>query len=135
MKGMATKPIMIMSLTLTLGTLLSGCFSANSLISYGKTGPPPQSQTLHTLKKGQTKKQELTSLLGQPASCVEKSDGSEILKYDYVLTTENKLSMPFLNAQEYTTTNHSYYFLFENDCLKKYWKEKMVVKSKSDLSS
>lgn len=113
---------LVLSFLLT-GTLV-GCISSHSDVTYGAKGPAIRSDTLRQIKCGQTTKDWVLAVLGEPTRCARTSDDTEVLTYEYTKKIDSDLSFfIFFNADDRREERAIYVFEIEDGIVAKYWRE------------
>jgi len=104
--------------------VLGGCVSVDSEDFYGPKGPAVGRETLKQIETGRTTRQWLVATLGEPSSESEMPDGTEIVKYNYVKTTDNSVKIfPVLDIENKKQQHLTLCFELENGVVVKFWKE------------
>jgi outer membrane protein assembly factor BamE (lipoprotein component of BamABCDE complex) len=105
-------------------TLLAGCVSSQSDVTYGSTGPAIRGDTLRQIRIGQTNKEWLLGTLGEPSRSSQTSDGTEILTYVYTKKVDSRFDFcPFLDTHDRREEQTMYVFELQNGVVSKFWKE------------
>jgi hypothetical protein len=104
---------------------LAGCISSRSDVTYGPKGPPVRSSTLRQLKCGETSREWLLSVLGEPSRATRTSDNTEVLTYEYTKTVDSDFSFfIFFDADNRREERTVYVFEVQDGVVTRYWKER-----------
>jgi hypothetical protein len=103
---------------------LAGCISSHSDVQYGAKGPAVGSATLRQVKCGETTKDWLLTVLGEPSRATQGANGSEVLAYEYTKTIDSDVSFcVFFDADDRREERTVYVFELEDGIVTRYWKE------------
>lgn len=108
-----------------LGALsLSGCIEGRADVTYGPKGPPAGHSTLKQIKTGQTSKEWLLGVLGEPSTQAHTPEGIEVLTYEYTKKVDSDVEVfLFLDMKDKREERTVYVFELENGIVTNYWKE------------
>ena len=128
MEVMDRRASMMKAAILVLSTLaamtLAGCISSHSDVKYGSKGPAVGSATLRQVQCGETTKDWLLTVLGEPSRTTQGANGSEILAYEYTKTIDSDFSFCVLfDADDRREERTVYVFELEDGIVTRYWKE------------
>lgn len=114
----------ILVLSILAAVMLTGCISSHSDVKYGSKGPAVGSATLRQVKCGETTKDWLLTVLGEPTRATQTANGSEVLTYEYTKNIESDVSFCiFFDADDRREERTIYVFELENGIVTRYWKE------------
>ncbi|MEN6575269.1 MAG: hypothetical protein ABFD90_02915 [Phycisphaerales bacterium] len=114
----------ILVLSILAAVMLTGCISSHSDVKYGSKGPAVGSATLRQVKCGETTKDWLLTVLGEPTRATQTANGSEVLTYEYTKNIESDVSFCiFFDADDRREERTIYVFELENGVVTRYWKE------------
>jgi len=120
--GMMKAGMLILSVLATV--MLTGCISSHSDVKYGPKGPAVGSATLRQVKCGETTKDWLLTVLGEPTRSTQAADGAEVLAYEYTRNIESDVSFCiFFDADDRREERTVYVFELEDGVVTRYWKE------------
>ncbi|OHB65972.1 MAG: hypothetical protein A2Y77_09320 [Planctomycetes bacterium RBG_13_62_9] len=125
---MRRRNLVVTAGTLTLcvltGLALVGCVSSRSDVKYGPKGPVVKSSTLRQIKVGETNKEWLLAVLGEPTRESQLSDGTELMTYEYTKKTDSDLDVfIFFDTNDRREERTVYVFELRDGVVTKYWKE------------
>lgn len=115
------------------GTVLSavimltgiGCISSRSDVTYGAKGPAVPNSTLRQIKCGQTSKDWLLGVMGEPSRAARTSPNTEVLTYEYTKTVDSDFSFfIFFNADNRREERTVHVFEIEDGIVTGHWKER-----------
>ncbi|MEN6426736.1 MAG: hypothetical protein ABFE13_15360 [Phycisphaerales bacterium] len=119
-----TMKVGILVLSILAAMMLTGCISSHSDVKYGSKGPAVGSATLRQVKCGETTKDWLLTVLGEPTRATQTANGSEVLTYEYTKNIESDVSFCiFFDADDRREERTIYVFELENGIVTRYWKE------------
>jgi hypothetical protein len=114
----------ILVLSILAAMMLTGCISSHSDVKYGSKGPAVGSATLRQVQCGETTKDWLLTVLGEPSRATQGANGSEVLAYEYTKTIDSDVSFCiFFDADDRREERTIYVFELENGVVTRYWKE------------
>lgn len=114
----------ILVLLILAALMLTGCISSHSDVKYGSKGPAVGSATLRQVKCGETTKDWLLTVLGEPTRATQTANGSEVLTYEYTKTIDSDVSFCiFFDADDRREERTVYVFELEDGVVTRYWKE------------
>jgi len=102
----------------------SGCISNHSDVTYGPQGPAVSAATFQQVKAGQTSKEWLLAVFGEPTRSAKTPDGAEVMTYIYTRKVNSNFSFsPFLDLDGTKEQRTTYYFELRNGIVSKCWSE------------
>ena len=114
----------IMALCLMAFAAMSGCISNHSDVTYGPEGPAVSANTFHQVKVGQTSKEWLLGVFGEPTRTAKTPDGAEVMTYIYTRKVNSNFSFsPFLDLEGTKEQRTTYYFELRDGVVSKSWSE------------
>jgi hypothetical protein len=114
----------IMALNLITLVAMSGCISNHSDVTYGPEGPAVSAKTFRQVKAGQTSKEWLLGVFGEPTRTARTPDGAEVMTYIYTRKVNSNFSFPpFLDLDGTKEQRTTYYFELRNGVVAKRWSE------------
>ena len=114
----------ILILSTLAAMTLTGCISSHSDVKYGSKGPAVGSATIRQVKCGETTRDWLLTVLGEPSRAAQGANGSEVLTYEYTKTIDSDVSFCiFFDADDRREERTVYVFELEDGVVTRYWKE------------
>jgi len=121
---MSTAVAAIMAVCLMTLVAMSGCISNHSDVTYGPEGPAVSAGTFHQVKIGQTSKEWLLGVFGEPTRTAKTPDGTEVMTYIYTRKVNSNFSLsPFLDLDGTKEQRTTYYFELRDGVVSKSWSE------------
>lgn len=98
--------------------------SHNSRTAYGSGRSVPGYDTLRQIRPGETTRVWVVETLGTPTSRTQLDDGAEILRYEYVRETRNKVGCLFIiDIDHSTVSEENLYFEIRDGIVERYWRD------------
>lgn len=114
----------IVALCLLAFVAMSGCISSHSDVTYGPEGPAVRAGTFHQVKVGQTSREWLLGVFGEPTRTAKTPDGAEVMTYVYSKKVSSNFSFsPFLDLDGTKEHRTTYYFELRDGVVSKCWSE------------
>ncbi len=120
--GMMKAGIVVLSILAAM--TLTGCISSHSDVKYGPKGPAVGGNTLRQVKCGETTKEWLLTVLGEPSRMTQAAYESEVLTYEYTKKVDSDFSFCiFFDADDHREERTVYVFELKDGIVTRYWKE------------
>lgn len=120
MKQHKIREIALFASLVVTSALLVGCVVSDSEVKY--TGV--KDETLKQIECGETTKDQLVAIFGEPSEQSLTEEGVEILRYRCTKKQDNKFVLfPVVFVDDEKETKHTIVFEVKNGIVQRYWKE------------
>ena len=115
--------IALFALLAVTSVLLAGCVICKTDEHYTGRDRPIGNHTLRQIVCGQTTRDWLVAVLGEPTEESLTEEGTQILKYSCILKKDNAFVLFPIIIVDNKETDHSVSFEIKDGIVQRYWKE------------